>query len=192
MNFTFCNFRVMLFFVTLALQLFIFFCFCIFFLKKFEKVEKTVFLGLNFSYTVLYPLYSASKVPQTQTMQSKVINVQSDTFGNPIFHEGLQNQPFSRIISVLGCFAQLCQLVAKCEKWTFKVNFLCQKSSESFSIFFSLKNTNLEAHFLLLAFFDKINFLTTLLLKLGQVFDEVAKLGKSTQDAYNPGKWLIL
>ena len=44
-------------------------------------------------------------------------------------------------------------------------NFLCQKSSESFSIFFSLKNINLEAHFLLLAFFDKINFLTTLLLK---------------------------
>ena len=126
------------------------------------------------------------------TTHSKVINVGSDTFGNPIFHEGLQNQPFSRIISVLGCFAQLCQLVAKCKKWTFKVNFLCQKSSESFSIFFSLKNTNLEAHFLLLAFFDKINFLTTLLLKLGQIFDEVAKLGKSTQDAYNPGKWLIL
>ena len=55
-----------------------------------------------------------------------------------------------------------------------------------------MKNTNLEAHFLLLAFFDKIYFLTTLLLKLGQIFDEVAKLGKSTQDAYNPGKWLIL
>ena len=72
------------------------------------------------------------------------------------------------------------------------MNFLCQKSSESFSIFFSLKNTNLEAHFLLLAFFDKINSLTTLLLKLGQIFDEVAKLGKSTQEAYNPGKWLIL
>ena len=122
----------------------------------------------------------------------KNINIRSDTFGNPIFQKGLQNQPFSRIISVLGCFAYLCQLVAKCEKWTFKVNFLCQKSSESFSIFFSLKNTNLEAHFLLLAFFDKINFLTTLLLKLGQIFDEVAKLGKSTQDAYNPGKWLIL
>ena len=32
--------------------------FIFFFLKKFEKVEKTVFLGLNFSYTVLYPLYS--------------------------------------------------------------------------------------------------------------------------------------
>ena len=53
-------------------------------------------------------------------------------------------------------------------------------------------NTNLEAHFLLLAFFDKIIFLTTLLLKLGQIFEEVAKLGKSTQDAHNPGKWLIL
>ena len=57
--------------------------------------------------------------------------------------------------------------------------------------FFSLKNTNLEAHFLLLAFFDKINFLTILLLKLGQIFEEEAKLGKSTQDAYNPGKCLI-
>ena len=44
---------------------------------------------------------------------------------------------------------------------------------------------------MLLAFFDKINFLTTLLLKLGQIFDEVAKLGKSTQDT-NRGGWLIL
>ena len=58
--------------------------------------------------------------------------------------------------------------------------------------FFSLKNTNLETHFLLLAFFYKINFSTTLLLKLGQIFDEVAKLGKSTQGAHNSGKWLIL
>ena len=123
---------------------------------------------------------------------SSVMRVGSDTFGDPIFQKGLQNQPFSWIISVLGCFAQLCQLVAKCEYWTFKVNFLCQKSSESFSIFFSLKNTNLGAHFLLLTLFDNINFSTTLLLKLGQIFDEVAKLGKSTQGAHNPGKWLIL
>ena len=41
---------------------------------------------------------------------------------------------------------------------TFKINFLCQKLSESFSIFFSLKNINLGAHFLLLTFFDNINF----------------------------------
>ena len=66
------------------------------------------------------------------------------------------------------------------------------KNHQNLSQFFLLKNTNLEAHFLLLALFDKINFLTTLLLKLGQIFDEVAKLGKSTQDSYNPGKWLIL
>ena len=38
-------------------------------------------------------------------------------------------------------------------------NFLCQKSSESFSFFFSLKNINLEAHFLL---FNTINFKITL------------------------------
>ena len=41
---------------------------------------------------------------------------------------------------------------------TFKVNFLYQKLSESFSIFFSLKNINSGAHFLLLTFFDSINF----------------------------------
>jgi hypothetical protein len=41
---------------------------------------------------------------------------------------------------------------------TFKVNFLYQKLSESFSIFFSLKNINLGAHFLLLTFLDNINF----------------------------------
>ena len=41
---------------------------------------------------------------------------------------------------------------------TFKVNFLYQKLSESLSIFFSLKNINLGAHFLLLTFFDSINF----------------------------------
>ena len=39
---------------------------------------------------------------------------------------------------------------------TFKVNFLCQKLSKSFSIFFSLKNINLGAHFLLLTCFDNI------------------------------------
>ena len=81
------------------------------------------------------------------------------------------------------------------EKWqflTFKVNFLCHKLSESFSIFFFFFLTNIGAHFLLLTLFDIINFSTSLLLKLGQIFDKVAKLGKSTQDAHNPGKWLIL
>ena len=41
---------------------------------------------------------------------------------------------------------------------TFKVNFLYQKLSESFSIFFSVKNINLGACFLLLTFFEKFNF----------------------------------
>ena len=41
---------------------------------------------------------------------------------------------------------------------TCKVNFLCQKLSESFSIFFSLKNINLGACFLLLTFFENFNF----------------------------------
>ena len=41
---------------------------------------------------------------------------------------------------------------------TFKVNFLCQKLSESFQIFFSLNNITLGAQFLLLTFFDNFNF----------------------------------
>ena len=48
---------------------------------------------------------------------------------------------------------------------TFKVNFLCQKISESFSIFFSLKNINLGAHFLLLTFFDNFKIEQLLFLK---------------------------
>ena len=39
---------------------------------------------------------------------------------------------------------------------------------------------------------DNFKFKKTLFLKLGQIFDEVAKLGKSTQDTYNQGGWLIL
>ena len=64
-------------------------------------------------------------------MGSSVMRVGSDTFGDPIFQNSLPNQPSSPIVSILGCFAQLCQLSAKCENWTFKVSFLCQKSSES-------------------------------------------------------------
>ena len=77
-------------------------------------------------------------------------------------------------------------------KFDFQSQFSMSKIIRIFLNFFSLKNTNLEAPFFVIGIFDKINFLITLLLKLGQIFDEVAKLGKSTQDAYNPGKWLIL
>ena len=69
--------------------------------------------------------------PKQEIFEGSVMRVRSDTFGDPIFQKGLQNQPSSRIISILGCFAQLCQ-----EIWTFKVNFLCQKSSESFCFYF--------------------------------------------------------
>ena len=48
---------------------------------------------------------------------------------------------------------QVSKSAKKCQNLTFKINFLCQKSSKFFSIFFfSLKNTNLGAHFLLLTF----------------------------------------
>ena len=50
-------------------------------------------------------------------------------------------------------------------------SIFCVKSHPNLSHFFSLKNTNLGAHFLLLTFFDKINFKITLLLKWCPIFD---------------------
>ena len=52
----------------------------------------------------VYGFISAVQIPgkQVPITNTKVINVGSNTFGNPIFQKGLQNQPFSRIISVLG------------------------------------------------------------------------------------------
>ena len=45
-------------------------------------------------------------------------------------------------------------MIKNCRFLTFKVNFPRQKLSESFSIFFSLKNINLGTHFLLLTFLE--------------------------------------
>ena len=50
-------------------------------------------------------LTDGSNVLILVVLKVKVINLKSDTFGNPIFQKGLQNQPSSPIISVLGWFA---------------------------------------------------------------------------------------
>ena len=88
------------------------------------------------------------------------------------------------------CLALLAR--RKAQKLDFQSEFLLSKIIRSFLIFFSLKNNRLGAHFLLRWFFDNFKFKENLLLKLGQIFEEVAKLGKSTQDTYNQGEWLIL
>ena len=80
----------------------------------------------------------------------------------------------------------------KVQKLDFQSECSMSKIIRFFLNLFSLKNNSLGAHFLLRCFFDHFKFKKTLLLNLGQIFDEVAKLGKSTQDAYNRGGWLIL
>ena len=40
--------------------------------------------------------------------------------------------------------------------------------------------------------FGNFNFKNASLLKSGPIFDQAAKLGKASRDAYNPGLWLIL
>jgi hypothetical protein len=52
---------------------------------------------------------------------------------------------------------------------TFKVNFLCQKSSESF-YFFSLKNIKSVAQLILMTLFDYCHFWNTLFTKIRQKF----------------------
>ena len=59
---------------------------------------------------------------------------------------------------------EVSESVKKYQNLTFKVNFLSQKLSESFS-FFSLKNINSGAYFLLLTVFDNINFKSLYFLK---------------------------
>ena len=93
--------------------------------------------------------------------RSKVIDVSYGNTGCGIFRRGIQNQKdFCLRINILkGIYGIMSfGLMVSCQNLTFKVNFLCQKSSESFSTFFSLKNINLGAHLLLLTFFDNIIF----------------------------------
>ena len=72
--------------------------------------------------------------------------------------------------------------IRKLSKWIFYV-----KSHFNLSDFFSLWNRVLGAHFLLKWFFGNFNFKTTCLLISIPIFDQAAKLGKSSRDAYNPG-----
>ena len=68
-------------------------------------------------------------------LHNKVKRIGSNTFGDLFIQKVLQNQPSSPIIGILWCFAQLCGNVEKCQNLTFKVNILCQKSSESYFFF---------------------------------------------------------
>ena len=56
--------------------------------------------------------------------------------------------------------------VSKVPKFDFQSQFCMSKIIRIFLNFFLLKNINLGAHFLLLTFFDNINFLITLLSKM--------------------------
>ena len=67
---------------------------------------------------------------------------------------------------MIGLSQMFTWVVKKCLNLTFKVNFLCQKSFESFWFFFSLKNISLEEGFLLWSFFENFNFWTTLFSKM--------------------------
>ena len=83
--------------------------------------------------------------------------------------------------------------VKKFQNLTFKVNFLCQKSSESFSIFFSLENTNLGAHNLLLTFFDNfLNHFITKAQNICKIFSLITSRKPLTRETDTIKSWAIL
>ena len=69
------------------------------------------------------------------------------------------NQPYKIFFDLSFSWVNV---VKNCKILTFKVNFLCQKLSESFQFFFISTYFNWGTHFLLLTFFDNFNFLSTL------------------------------
>ena len=64
-------------------------------------------------------------------------------------------------------------VVKNCKILTFKVNFLCQKLSESFQKKFSLNNINLGAHILLLTVLTTSTFIAHYFLKWRPFFDGI-------------------
>ena len=72
------------------------------------------------------------KIPYDCT--GEVNNLGRDTFGNPIFQTVLQNQPSSRIISILGCFVYtlLTDEIIKWQKCAPNLLFFNEKKSERF------------------------------------------------------------
>ena len=66
------------------------------------------------------------------------------------------------------------QFVKQCQNCTFKVNFLCQKSTEFFRKKKLFKIINLGDHFLKKLFFLTSIFEALYFLKLGPIFDELA------------------
>ena len=81
------------------------------------------------------------------------------------------------------------RFVKKCQNRTFKVNFLCQKSTEFFQKKISSKNINLGDHFLLKTFFIDSIFEPLYFLKLGPIFVGPT-LCQSTK--YSNFIWLLL
>jgi hypothetical protein len=75
-------------------------------------------------------------------------------FIGPSFMLKANNQPYKKVLDLAFSWVNM---VKNCKILTFKVNFLCQKLSESFQKKFPLNNINLGAHFLLLTSFDKLN-----------------------------------
>ena len=85
----------------------------------------------------------------------------------PSFRPKTNNQPLKKLVSLAVSWVKV---VKNGKILTFKVNFLRQKLSESFQIFFSLKNIKSGAQLILMTLFDYCHFWSTLFTKIGSKF----------------------
>ena len=131
----------------------------------FTSLYATYLWGRNFSYffPVKTECFLCEYLAVTRSRGAKALSVW--LYGLLSFWVGDTKLPKNQHTeSKLLTFENL--IIGKVSKsaksWSFRGNFQFQKSSKSFSNFFSCKNTNFGAHFLLLKFFVNISFLKSL------------------------------
>ena len=94
----------------------------------------------------------------TNSMTSLLTHIvaHSTTSTRPFYRPKINHQHLKKFLSLAVSWVKV---VKNGKILTFKVNFLCQKLSESVYFFFTLKNIILEAHFLKTSIFKPLYFL---------------------------------
>ena len=155
--------------------------------SKIERQDRCTWLLSKFPSSIhivlFYPIFClvSFSVQISQSQYSKIVKL--TTYGNTgceVFKGGIQNEKGFWL--KINCsqtkslnFANRCNgEVSKSAKIWLSKSIFYIKNHPNLSDFFSLKNKNLEAHYMLLTFFDNINFYITLFSKMMPKFWQLA------------------
>ena len=154
-----------------------------FFYSQFLPILVFIMKFFPFSLTLQISSIGVSQIGHfLGSLAIKVMNLGSNTFGNPFFSKGLTKLailPNYRHPLILCLAFRSCQ---KLRKSNFQSEFLCQKSSETFWHFF-------QCRIILVTSILKALYLLS---KIMPIFDDPAKLCKAMEYAYNQGVGVIL